>query len=124
MTKKKSDYDNGLPDKNIYDSECPLIYTLNLVGQKWKLPILWYLFKNERTRYNELKRQVKGITNMMLAKSLKELEENHLIIRTQYPTIPPKVEYSLTDLAKELFPALNELYSWGERLLDKKNRPQ
>ena len=99
---------------NIYESNCPIIYALNVVGQKWKLPIMWRLSENETTRYNELKRSVNGITNMMLTKSLRELEEHNLIVRTQYETIPPKVEYFLTQRGKSLLPSLNELYKWGE----------
>jgi DNA-binding HxlR family transcriptional regulator len=102
--------------KNV-ETKCPLIYALEIIGQKWKLPIMWYLFENDFTRYNELKRKVKGITNMMLTKSLKELEEHNLIVRIQYETIPPKVEYSLTERGKELLPALNELSKWGEEQL-------
>ena len=111
---KNIGYKAELQSDNIYESNCPIIYALNVVGQKWKLPIMWYLFKNETTRYNELKRRVKGITNMMLTKSLRELEERMLIVRTQYETIPPKVEYSLTKRGKALLPALDELYIWGE----------
>ncbi|MDR3596879.1 helix-turn-helix domain-containing protein [Clostridium sp.] len=99
---------------NIYEIQCPVIYALDIVGQKWRLPIMWYLLRSEPTRYNELKRRIKGITNMMLTKSLKELEEHKLITRTQYETIPPKVEYSLTERGKALLPALDELYKWGE----------
>lgn len=106
-------YDHCLPDKNIYESQCPVIYALNIVGQKWKLPIMWYLFKNEYTRYNDLKRQVKGITNMMLTKSLKELEEHGLISRKQYEVIPPRVEYSLTKRGRDLLPTLDALKVWG-----------
>jgi DNA-binding HxlR family transcriptional regulator len=102
---------------NIYDTKCPLIYALEIIGQKWKLPIMWYLFDNDFTRYNELKRKVKGITNMMLTKSLKDLEEHNLIVRIQYETIPPKVEYTLTERGKALLPALNELSRWGEEQL-------
>ncbi|MBU3171115.1 winged helix-turn-helix transcriptional regulator [Clostridium estertheticum] len=103
-----------LPSDNAYATKCPLIYALEIIGQKWKLPIMWYLFDNNFTRYNELKRKVKGITNMMLTKSLKELAEHNLIVRTQYDSIPPKVEYSLTERGKKLLPTLNELYIWGE----------
>jgi DNA-binding HxlR family transcriptional regulator len=78
---------------------------------------MWYLFDNDFTRYNELKRKVKGITNMMLTKSLKELEGHDLIVRIQYETIPPKVEYSLTERGKALLPALKELSLWGEEQL-------
>jgi len=105
------------PSDNIYDTKCPLIYALEIIGQKWKLPIMWYLSDNNFTRYNELKRKVKGITNMMLTKSLKELEEHNLIVRIQYETIPPKVEYALTERGKALLPALNELSIWGEEQL-------
>ena len=104
----------GVPIDNIYETKCPLIYALEIIGQKWKLPIMWYLFDNDFTRYNELKRKVKGITNMMLTKSLKELEEHNLIVRIQYETIPPKVEYALTERGKALLPALKELSIWGE----------
>jgi DNA-binding HxlR family transcriptional regulator len=96
------------------ETKCPLIYALDIIGQKWKLPIMWYLFENDVTRYNELKRKVKGITNMMLTKSLKELEEHNLIARIQYETIPPKVEYALKERGKALLPALKELSIWGE----------
>ena len=108
-------YKVGLPSDNVYERKCPIIYALDIVGQKWKLPIMWYLFENETTRYNELKRRVKGITYMMLTKSLQELETYKLVIRTQYETIPPKVEYSLTERGKELLSTFNELYRWGEK---------
>lgn len=106
-----------LSSDNKYETKCPLIYALKIIGQKWKLPIMWYLFDNNFTRYNELKRKVKGISNMMLTKSLKELEEQNLIVRIPYETIPPKVEYALTERGKSLLPALNELSIWGEEQL-------
>jgi DNA-binding HxlR family transcriptional regulator len=112
-----TNYTKDFPSDNICETKCPLIYALEIIGQKWKLPIMWYLFDNDFTRYNELKRKVKGITNMMLTKSLKELEEHNLIVRIQYETIPPKVEYSLTERGKKLLPALNELSKWGEEQL-------
>ncbi|MCO5385831.1 MAG: helix-turn-helix transcriptional regulator [Desulfosporosinus sp.] len=112
-----TDCNIGFPSDNIYETKCPLIYALEIIGKKWKLPIMWYLFDNDFTRYNELKRKVKGITNMMLTKSLKELEEHNLIVRIQYETIPPKVEYALTERGKALLPALKELSIWGEEQL-------
>jgi DNA-binding HxlR family transcriptional regulator len=92
---------------------CPVRYALNLIGGKWKLPILWVLGQCKVVRYNELKRKVDGITNMMLSQSLKELERDHLISRTQYMEIPPRVEYTLTCAGTKLLPALNELAEWG-----------
>ncbi len=109
--------DKPFPKENIYAMQCPIVYALDILGQKWKIPILYYLIKNEPTRYNELKRAINGITNMMLTKSLRELEEHDLIKRTQYETIPPKVEYSVTERGKTLFPALHQLYLWGETQL-------
>ncbi|AWK49573.1 transcriptional regulator [Clostridium beijerinckii] len=111
------------PSDDKYETQCPLIYALDVIGKKWKIPIMWYLFDNKFTRYNELKRKVKGITNMMLTKSLKELEEHNLVVRIQYETIPPKVEYALTKRGKALLPALKELSVWGEEQLklDKPN---
>lgn len=106
------------PNDNIYETQCPVIYALDIVGQKWKLPIMWYLSNKNAIRYNELKRKVKGITNMMLTKSLQELEAHQLIVRTQYETIPPKVEYSLTKRGKALLPTLNELYTWGTEQIE------
>ena len=93
---------------------CPILHALDIIGQKWKLPILWYLHESETTRYNELKRRMPGITNTMLTKSLRELEEAGLVNRNQYDTVPPRVEYSLTADGKALLPTLNELYRWGE----------
>lgn len=117
MMNNDTDCNVEVHSDNIYETKCPLIYALEIIGQKWKLPIMWYLFENNFTRYNELKRKVKGITNMMLTKSLKELEEHNLIVRIQYETIPPKVEYALTERGKSLLPALNELSIWGEEQL-------
>ncbi len=103
-----------VPDSGFETNKCPILYALSIVGQKWKLPILWYLYQDKTIRYNELKRRMSGITNVMLTKSLKELEESGLISRKQYSEIPPKVEYSLTDRGSALIPALNALYEWGE----------
>lgn len=116
--KKKVDYDVSLPkDAPIYESNCPIIHALNIIGGKWKLPLLWHLADKQIVRYNELKRSVKGITNMMLTKCLRDLEEEGLIWRQQYDEVPPRVEYSLTEKGYKLLPALNSLYSWGEEML-------
>ena len=104
--------------QDIENGECPIIHALDIIGQKWKLPILWYLHEKENTRYNELKRRIPNITNIMLTKSLRELEEAGLVKRKVYETVPPKVEYSLTDLGKNLLPTLNELYKWGEQHME------
>ncbi|MBR1736323.1 MAG: helix-turn-helix transcriptional regulator [Firmicutes bacterium] len=95
--------------EDVTNKKCPIIYALSIIGQKWKLPILWYLHEKENTRYNELKRRIPGITNIMLTKSLRELEEAGLVSRKVYETIPPKVEYALTESGQELLPTLNRL---------------
>ena len=104
------------PNQNTYEEKpkCPIIHALDIIGQKWKIPIMWHLAEQEAIRYNELKRSVPGITNMMLTKSLQELEAHQLVNRVQYNTIPPKVEYSLTERGKALLPVLDKLHMWGE----------
>ncbi|MDO5292272.1 MAG: helix-turn-helix domain-containing protein [bacterium] len=101
------------PEHNIYEAECPLYYAINIFQQKWKLPIIWYLSLSEKARYNELKRRVKGITNIMLTKSLRELEDDNIVIREEYNTVPPKVEYSLSERGRRLLPILEKLNEWG-----------
>ena len=102
-----------IPESIDFDHICPIVYALSFIGQKWKIPILWHLADEGPLRYNELKRGVHGITNIMLTKSLQELEEHHLIHREQYDTVPPKVEYSLTKRGQTLIPLLKELDAWG-----------
>lgn len=101
--------------KNNYDS-CPLTFALNLIGGKWRLPIIWALHKNGCMRYNQLKRDIQGITNMMLTQSLKELESCDIVQRKQYLEIPPRVEYSLTENGEALIPALKALADWGSKM--------
>lgn len=106
---------------NPYDIKetCPVIYALSIIGQKWKIPILWHLAEEEKPlRYNELKRSIPTITNIMLTKSLQELEEHQLIIRKQYDVIPPKVEYSLSERGKTLIPLLHEFHNWGKEQIE------
>ena len=103
-------------DKSVYDNKCPILYTVEIFCSKWKIPILWYLTESENNtlRYRELQRKVTGITETMLTKCLKELERDKIVNRTQYNTIPPTVEYSLTERRKSLIPVLNSMSIWGE----------
>ena len=109
-------------NENIYETECPILYAMEIIGQKWKLPILWYIADadNQKLRYRELERKVVGITATMLTKCLRELETDGLISRTQYNTIPPTVEYSLTERGKSLIPALESVYQWAEGQMNSK----
>ncbi|MFV0423409.1 winged helix-turn-helix transcriptional regulator [Oleidesulfovibrio sp.] len=119
--KKKVAYKLTLPAaKSLYGGEvtCPILYALDLIGGKWKLPIIWHLADRQVVRYNELKRSVTGITNMMLTKSLKELEQSGLVLRVQHQEVPPRVEYSLTERGRKLLPAMNKLYEWGKEQVE------
>ena len=95
---------------------CPLAEVMQIIGGKWKVPILCALHKNGSTRYSELKRKIRGITNTMLASSLKELEDAGLIKRQQFMEMPVRVEYSLTGASADLLPILNQLAKWGTKL--------
>ena len=89
-------------------------YTLSLISGKHKMVILYCLMEFEVVRFNELKRYLKNISDKTLSTNLKELEAAHLIVRTEYPQIPPKVEYSLSDRGKSLMTVLDQLCVWGE----------
>ncbi len=99
---------------SVYADRCPLLVALDMIGGKWKLPIVWYLSKSKSIRFNELRRRVAGVTSMMLAKCLRELEADGIVSRLKLNTAPPRVEYSLTESAKALVPVLHGLYAWGE----------
>lgn len=94
--------------------ECTVKSTLEVIGGKWKLRILAQLLKKEVVRFNELKREISGITNTMLSASLRELENDKLITRNQYNEMPVRVEYTLTDKGKSLLPLLYELTNWWD----------
>jgi DNA-binding HxlR family transcriptional regulator len=115
LMREKALYNNRLDD-------CPLTYALNLIGGKWKLPIIWALSQNGKMRYGELKRSIGDITNMMLTQCLRDLEACGIVERKQYAEIPPRVEYSLTAEGESLIEALKALASWGKRMKMTKSR--
>ena len=90
-------------------------YTLSLINGKWKLLIIFYLYKHGPVRYNELQRMIGKITYKTLSSTLKEMEKDGLIHRKEYPQIPPKVEYSLTEKGQTLWPIIKSMCQWGER---------
>ena len=90
-------------------------YTLSLISGKYKMVILYCLMEYEVVRFNELKRYLKNISDKTLSTNLKELESDRLIIGREYPQIPPKVEYSLSDRGKSLMAVLDQLCIWGEK---------
>lgn len=93
--------------------KCSIEYTLRKIGGKWKTVILWHLGVDGSYRYNELRRLMPGVTHKVMSQQLKELEEDGFIDRKQYNTIPPKVEYSLTEKGKTLMPILEQMHKWG-----------
>ena len=87
-------------------------HAVEIIGGKWKLRIIYMLAFHERLRYGELKRLLSPITHKMLSTQLKELEKDGLIIRKEYPQIPPKVEYFLSEMSKDLQPVVQEMFNW------------
>ncbi len=90
-------------------------YTLSLISGKYKMVILYCLMEFETVRFNELHRYLKNISDKTLSMNLKELESDNLICRKEYPQIPPKVEYSLSEKGKSLMAVLDQLCIWGEQ---------
>lgn len=95
---------------------CPVETTLDLIGGKYKALILWHLAEGT-LRYNELQRAVSAATPRILTNQLREMENQKLIIRTVYPVVPPKVEYSMTELGRSLMPILTAMRDWGTEYL-------
>ena len=89
-------------------------YTLSLISGKYKMTILYTLMEFGAVRFNEMKRYIGGISYKTLSATLKELEADQLVHREEYPQIPPKVEYSLTERGKSLIPILDNLCQWGD----------
>ena len=91
---------------------CPVEGTLDVIGGKWKPLIIWFLRKRV-LRFSDLRRSIPGITDVMLTKQLRELEEDGVIKRKVYNQVPPKVEYSLTPLGMTIIPLLDALCDWA-----------
>lgn len=89
-------------------------YTLSLINGKYKMIILYCLMEYEPVRFNEMRRYIKTISDKTLSNALKELEADDLVYRKEYPQIPPKVEYTLTDRGHSLMEVLDQLCVWGE----------
>lgn len=92
---------------------CPVEATLNFLDGKWKGVILFHLMGGT-LRFNELRRKLPSVTQRMLTKQLRELEESGLVSRTVFPVVPPRVDYALTPLGITLKPVINALAAWGE----------
>ncbi len=95
---------------------CPVEATLELIGGKYKALILWHL-SEEKLRYSQLSKLLSGVTPKMLTQQLRELETKNLIHREVFPIVPPRVEYSLTELGRSLMPILVAMRDWGSSYL-------
>ena len=95
--------------------ECPLTECMSLLGGAWTTNVIWYLSANDR-RFSELRRDIPSVSAKVLSARLRELESKGLIRRSVMPTSPPSVEYSLTDLGRELLPAITAIMKVGMRL--------
>mgnify|MGYP000037927466 FL=1 len=96
------------------DDYCPIHSVTKLIGGKWKMPLM-YIIQSGPKRFGELRRILSPITEQMLTKQLRELEGHNLISRNDFQTIPPRVEYSLTDFGKSLSGIINQYQNFGEK---------
>lgn len=92
---------------------CPVATTVALIGSKWKLLIIRNLLARP-WQFNELKKDLEGISQKVLTDSLRSMEADGIITRTVYPEVPPRVEYALTELGESLKPILDSMRAWGE----------
>ena len=98
--------------------ECPVATTVMMIGSKWKLLIIRNLIQRP-WRFNELKKDLEGISQKVLTDSLRSMEEDGIITRTVYPEVPPRVEYALSDLGHTLKPILDSMVEWGNAYKNK-----
>jgi DNA-binding HxlR family transcriptional regulator len=91
---------------------CPAESTAKLIGGRWKIVILWYLFQGAK-RFSELQRMLTGVTKKVLTQQLRDMERDGIVARTVYPEVPPKVEYAITPLGLSLKPVVEAMHQWG-----------
>jgi DNA-binding HxlR family transcriptional regulator len=109
-------------NKRIIFTKCPVTFTMNRIGGRWKPIILYQLLEREK-RYSEIRKSIPQITEKMLIQHLRELEGDDLIKRKVLPVVPPHVEYSLTKKGKELQPILAAMAAWGKRHSKNRDSP-
>jgi DNA-binding HxlR family transcriptional regulator len=98
---------------SVSEKTCNLKDVLDIIGGKWAMPIIYMLSKG-KMRFKELERAVEGINTRMLVKELKNMETNGIITREVFATVPPTVEYTLTDKGEKLLPSIVSLHNWGQ----------
>ena len=92
---------------------CPVETTLTLISDKWMVLIFRYLLSGTK-RFGELKKSIGSVSQKVLTSQLRQMEESGLLIRTVFPEVPPRVEYTLTELGHSLKPVLDAMWNWGE----------
>ncbi len=98
---------------HISEKSCSLRDVLDIIGGKWSMPIIYILSKGTM-RFKELERSIEGINTRMLVKELKNMELNGILTRQVFATVPPTVEYTLTEKGEKLLPSIASLYQWGQ----------
>jgi DNA-binding HxlR family transcriptional regulator len=97
---------------------CPVATTVQMIGSKWKLLIMRNLLARP-WRFNELQKSLEGISQKVLTDSLRSMESDGIIIRTVYPEVPPRVEYSLSELGESMRPIISAMEAWGKKYKEK-----
>lgn len=107
-------------EDKIDEIKCPVTGMLQIIGGRWK-PIILYCLRSGKRRFGEIAARIPTISRKVLTEQLKELEQDGLVSREQFKEIPPRVEYTLTELGKSLTPVLNEMEKWGlENIIQKR----
>jgi DNA-binding HxlR family transcriptional regulator len=102
---------------NISEKSCSLRDVLDIIGGKWSMPIIYILSKG-KLRFKEIERSIEGINTRMLVKELKNMESNGILTREVFATVPPTVEYTLTEKGLKLLPSIISLHQWGQDYAD------
>ena len=99
-------------------TECPVTYTMSMIGGKWK-PIILCLISKGANRFGILHRAIDGISKQMLTKQLREMEGDGIITRKVFAEVPPRVEYAISEKGQTIFPVIDAMRNWGEQFMDR-----
>ena len=117
MKKQKDNIENITKE----DLLCPVKYLIQVLGGKWKLPVLCILEAGGTVRFGQIKKKLENVTNVMLSQTLKELERDGIIIKHQYNEVPPRVDYTMTEKGKRVIPSLTMLGDWAKSCMKEEN---
>ena len=101
---------------------CPIAFSMDILGGKWSLPLIWLINGCPNIRYGQIKKVFPVITNTALTRALQQLEEYKIIKRTDFKENPPRVDYTLTERGNQLIPIVNSLSKFGEILMNEENK--